>query len=140
MIALASLWLLSPFATGALLGSLPRARRLAARYYPLLVALGVCGIVLVVLGAFVLPRPDALLALALGGPLSGLSFWARRSDGDDDDPGGEDDDPEPPPPGGDWERIVRDLERDLTRHDAPRSTPGGNRRHEHQKPASPALV
>jgi hypothetical protein len=135
----ASLWLLSPFATGALLGSSARARRLAARCYPLLVLLGLSGIALVVLGAFVLPRPDALMALALGGPLSGLAFWARGSDSDDDGPGGEDDDPEPPPPGGDWELIVREFERHVERFDGPPS-PGRGGSPEPAAPVRPALV
>jgi hypothetical protein len=135
LIALASLWLLSPFATGALLGSSPRARRLAGRHYPALLALGIGGLALVVLGAFVLPKPVSLFALALGGPLSGLSFWARRTDGEDDGPGSDDDDdPEPPPPGGDWERIVRELERHVARHDRP-STPSRERSQERRTPA-----
>lgn len=140
MIALASLWLLSPFVTGALLGSSARARRLAARCYPALVSLGCGGIALVMLGAFVLPQPVSLLALAIGGPLSGLSFWARRTDGEDDGPGGADgDDPETPPPGGDWERIVREFERHVERHDGP-ITPGRERSPEPAAPVSPALV
>ncbi len=139
MLAFASLWLLSPFATGALLGSSARARRLAARFYPLLVLLGLSGIALVLLGAFVLPRPDALIALTVGGPLSGLAFWSRQSDGDDDGPGGEDDDPEPPAPGGDWERIVRDFERHVERFDRPPSI-GRDRSPEPSAPVSPALV
>ena len=134
MIALASLWLLTPFATGALLGSWPRARRFAARHYPALVLLGVLGVGLVVLGAFVLPHPVSLAALAIGGPLSGLSFWARRTDSDDDDPPGDDDDPEPPPPGGDWERIVEEFERHVKRHDRP-ETPRGDRAPERRQPA-----
>jgi len=139
VLALASLWLLSPFATGALLGSSPRARRLAARYYPVLISLGVSGLGLVVLGAFVLPRPLSLVALGLGGPLSGLSFWGHRSDGGDDGPGNDDDDPEPPPPGGDWERIVRDFERHVERFDGPIS-PGRDSSPEPAAPVSPALV
>jgi hypothetical protein len=135
LIALASLWLLSPFATGALLGSSPHARRLAGRHYPALLTLGIAGLALVVLGAFVLPNPVSLFALALGGPLSGLSFWARRSDGEDDGPGSDDDDdPEPPPPGGEWERIVRELERNVARHDRP-SPPSRERSQERPAPA-----
>jgi hypothetical protein len=139
VLALASLWLLSPFATGALLGSSARARRLAGRYYPALVSLGVSGLGLVVLGAFVLPRPLSFVALGLGGPLSGLSFWGRRTDGGDDGPGDDDDDPEPPPPGGDWERIVREFERHVERFDGPIS-PGRDRSPEPAAPVSPALV
>jgi hypothetical protein len=139
VLALASLWLLSPFATGALLGSSACARRLAGRYYPLLVTLGLSGLALVVLGAFVLPRPGSLIALGLGGPLSGLSFWARREGGDDDGPGGDDEDPEPPPPGGDWERIVRDFERHVERFDGPPSPARGGSP-EPAAPVSPALV
>jgi hypothetical protein len=140
VIALASLWLLSPFATGVLLGSSPRARRLAARRYPVLVSLGASGIGLVVLGAFVLPQPVALIALAVGGPLSGLSFWSRRVDGEDDGPGGDDgDDPEPPPPGGGWDDIVREFERHVERHAGPTS-PGRDHSPEPAAPVSPALV
>ncbi|HEY2602051.1 MAG TPA: hypothetical protein VGI67_10875 [Thermoleophilaceae bacterium] len=141
MLAFASLLLLAPFATGALLGSWPGARRLAGRYYAALVTLGVGGLALVVLGAFVLPQPVSLIALGIGGPLSGLSFWARRSDGEDDGPGGggDDDDPEPPPPGGDWERIVRDFERYVDRHNGP-IKPGHDRSPEPSAPVSPALV
>jgi hypothetical protein len=139
VLALASLWLLSPFATGALLGSSSRARRLAGRHYPVLVSLGIGGIALVVLGAFVLPHPISLVALAVGGPLSGLSFWARRTDGGDDGPGGDDDDPEPPPPGGDWERIVSEFERHVERFDGPVS-PGRDSSPDPAAPVSPALV
>lgn len=139
MLALASLWLLSPFATGALLGSSPRARRLAGRHYAVLLGLGLSGLMLVALGAFLLPRPLSLVALGLGGPLSGLSFWARRSDGGDDGPGDDDDDPEPPPPGGDWERIVREFERHVERHDGPVS-PRRDGSPDPAAPVSPALV
>ncbi|HEX6458732.1 MAG TPA: hypothetical protein VF032_07435 [Thermoleophilaceae bacterium] len=140
LLALSSIWLLSPFATGALLGSSPRARGLAARHFPLLVLLGLSGIALVVLGAFVLPRPDSLIALGVGGPLSGFSFWARGSEGGDDDFGNDDDgNPEPPPPGGDWERIVHEFERHVERFDGP-IAPGGGRSPDRRTPVSPALV
>jgi hypothetical protein len=121
LLALASLWLVTPFVSGALLGSSIRARQFAGRHYFVMVGLGCSGLLMVVLGAFVLPSPASLVALGLGGPLSGLSFWSRREDGDDGGGGEEDgDDPEPPPPGGDWERIVKDLERDVDRHGPPR--------------------
>ena len=139
MLALASLWLLSPFATGALLGSSPRARRLAGRYYPALVVLGIGGLALVVLGAFVLPRPVSLIALGAGGPLSGLSWWVRRTDGGDDGRGDDGDEPEPPPPGGDWGRIVREFERHVERYDGP-PAPGRDGSPEPASPVSPALV
>ena len=112
---------------------------MAARNYPAIVLAGVIGLALVILGAFVLPHPASLLALGVGGPLSGLSFWARRTDSDDDDPPGDDDDPEPPPPGDDWERIVEQLERDVKRHDRPEPS-RGNRVRRREKPAAPALV
>lgn len=139
MLALASLWLLSPFAAGALLGSSPRARCFAGRHYPSLVLLGVGGIALVVCGAFVLGRPLSFIALGIGGPLSGLSFWVRREDGGDDGPGWGDDDPGPPPPGGDWERIVEQFERHVERVRplAPAGPPGSP---EPSSPVSPALV
>jgi hypothetical protein len=139
VLALASLWLLTPFATGALLGSSARARRLAGRYYPALISLGMGGVGLVVLGAFLLPRPLSFVALGIGGPLSGLSFWGRRTDGGDDGPGDDDDDPGPPPPGDDWERIVREFERHVERFDGPVS-PGRDGSPEPAAPVSPALV
>jgi hypothetical protein len=134
---------LTPFVSGAVLGSSARARRLAGHHYLPLVTMGWTGVALVLLGAFVLPRPESLLAIGLGGPLSGLSFWSRREGGDDG--GGEeddDDDPEPPPPGGDWERIVRELERQVDRHDGPTrpaSTPGRRRRERSPSP-SPSRI
>jgi hypothetical protein len=122
LLALASLWLVTPFVSGALLGSSERARRFAGRHYLALVTLGWSGMAMVLLGAFVLPRPASLIALGLGGPLSGLSFWSRREGGDDGGGGEKDDhDPEPPPPGDDWEQIVRDLERHVDRHGPPRT-------------------
>jgi hypothetical protein len=139
VLALATLWLISPFLSGALLGSSPRARRLAGRYYWALVTLGLSGIALVVLGAFVLPHPQSLIALGLGGPLSGLSFWMKREDGGDDGPEPDDEQPEPPPPGGDWERIVREFERHAERHAGP-DMPRPSRTPERQQPAKPALV
>jgi hypothetical protein len=139
MLELASLWLLSPFAIGALMGSSMRARELAARNYPVLLALGLGGLVLVLLGAFVLVRPLSLVALGLGGPLSGLSFWVRREDGDDDGPDGDEDPPDPPPPGGDWERIVEQFERHVNRHRGP-TAPGRDGSPEPAAPVSPALV
>jgi hypothetical protein len=136
VLALASLWLFTPFLSGAAIGSSARARRLVGRHYRALVGLGWLGIALVMVGAFVLPRPQSLVALALGGPLSGLSFWSRRQDGEDG--GGEDgdDDPESPPPGGDWERIVRELEQHVERHHGRQSRHG--RRPERDRDGSPA--
>jgi hypothetical protein len=103
------------------------------------VSAGWIGVALVLLGACVLPRPESLLAIGFGGPLSGLSFWSRREGGDDGGGGDDDDDdPEPPPPGGDWERIVRDLERQLDRHDGPARpapTPGRRRRERTPSPS-----
>jgi hypothetical protein len=119
VLAYASLWLFSPFATGAVLGSWSRAREFATRHQPLFVCVGVGGIALVVLGTFVLARPLSLAALGLGGPLSGLSFWVPRRHGGDDWPGGGDDDPGDPPPGGDWDRIVREFERFVDRWPEP---------------------
>ena len=142
MLALASLWLVTPFVSGALLGSSARARRAMGRHYVAFVSIGWIGVGLVLLGAFVLPRPASLLALGLGGPLSGLSFWSRREGGDDGGGGEEDDDdPEPPPPGGDWERIVRDLERDVDRHGPSRPGQMPSRPRRERRPApSPSRI
>jgi hypothetical protein len=121
LFALTSLLILTPFVSGVLLGSSSRAHSLAGRHYWPLIGLGWIGVVLVLLGAIVLHHPLSLIALAVGGPLSGLSFWSRRESGGDDGGGGDgrDDDPEPPPPGDDWERIVREFERDLDGHRGP---------------------
>jgi hypothetical protein len=140
VLALATLWLISPFISGALLGSSPRARELAGRHYPALVTLGVMGIALVALGAFVLPKPHSLIALGIGGPLSGFSFWLKREGGDDDGPDDDDEDPDPPPPGDDWERIVDQFERHLDRWSPGPPSPGHDGSPEPVAPVSPALV
>ena len=140
VLALATIWLLSPFLIGALLGSSPRARDLAGRHYPALVTLGVVGIGLVLLGAFVLPKPHSLIALGVGGPLSGFSFWLKREGGDDDDWDDDDDDPGPPPPGDDWKRIVDQFERHVDRWSPGPSSPGQDGSLDPVAPASPALV
>lgn len=119
MFALTSLLIVTPFVSGVLLGSSSRARSLASRHYWPLIGLGWIGVVLVLLGAIVLHHPQSLIALAVGGPLSGLSFWSRRQADDDDGGEGRDDDPDPPPPGDDWERIVREFERQLDDHHGP---------------------
>jgi len=140
LLALASLWLISPFAAGALLGSSARARRFAGRHYPGLVVLGLGGLALVVLGAFVLAQPLSFVALGIGGPLSGLSFWVRRNEGDDDGPDwGDDDGPGPPPPGGDWERIVEQFELHVERV-RPLAPAGPPASPEPSAPRTPALV
>ncbi len=131
--------------SGALLGSSPRARRLASRHYRPLICAGWFGVLLVLLGAVVLPHPQSLLALAVGGPLSGLSFWSRREGGEDDGGGGGEDggdDSGPPPPDGEWERIVEEFERQLDGHDGS-SDPAPRRRRRRERtpgPVSPAEV
>ncbi len=132
--------------SGALLGSSPRARRLANRHYRPLVCAGWFGVLLVLLGAVVLPHPQSLLALAIGGPLSGLSFWSRREGGEDDGGGGGEDggdDSGPPPPDGEWERIVEEFERQLDGDSSLSNAPPSRRRRRRERtpgPVSPAKV
>jgi hypothetical protein len=102
-------WVLAaPFVAGALVARSPQLRRTLARVYPLTLASGWCGLVLLAAGAHTLDGPAAVVALAAGGPLAGLSFWSRRVD-DDEDGGqpGPDDDPPPPGDGLDWDDFER---------------------------------
>jgi hypothetical protein len=103
-------WVLAtPFATGALIARSPAIRRAYARVYPLAFAAGWAGVALLAAGGLLLDGPASILALGLGGPLTGLSFWSRR----DDDGGGGDwpegDDPSPPGDDLDWDSFERDF-------------------------------
>jgi hypothetical protein len=116
-------WLLTPFASGVVIGASTRARAAVARHLALCLAVGWAGVAGFVWGSTVLDAPVGVLAFALGGPLAGLSFWGASSRG------GEGGDPpeDPPPPDTsewDWEafdRALRDYERD-------RLTPAGGPR------------
>src|SRR4051794_20775898 len=109
MSALPILWLMTPFATGILIGNSAGLRRLAGRFWAPCLLLGWGGVAMLVAAAFVLHGQLATIALVAGGPLAGLSFWLpRRSDGDDGS-GPEADEPGPPPPDGDWERFIGDF-------------------------------
>jgi hypothetical protein len=107
-------WVLTaPFAAGALIARSARFRRACAQVYPLSLATGWLGLALLAAGAHVLDGPVAAVALAVGGPLAGLSFWSRRVDDGEDggqpEPG---DDSPPPGDGVDWdefERMFRDY-------------------------------
>jgi hypothetical protein len=104
--------LLTPFASGALIGRSAAARRALARAYPLPFALGWLGVALLFAGIVVLAGPAAVAAALAGGPLSGLALWGRRVEDSDDDDGGDHRDPPPdePPPdddGVDWDEFER---------------------------------
>ena len=106
-------WVLAtPFAAGALIARSPAIRRAYARVYPLAFAAGWVGVALLAAGGLLLDGPASILALGLGGPLTGLSFWSRRDDdgggGSGDWPEG-DDDPPPPGDGLDWDSFERDF-------------------------------
>jgi hypothetical protein len=105
------LWVLAaPFLAGALIARSPSARRSFARVYPVALAAGWLGLGLLAAGAHLLDGLPAAAALAVGGPLAGLSFWSRQvdDDGGDDRPG-EDDDPPLPGDGIDWVSFEREL-------------------------------
>jgi hypothetical protein len=103
-------WVLAaPFAAGALIARSPKLRRRLARVYPLSLAAGWLGLAALAAGAHALDGPAAAVALAAGGPLTGLSFWSRQVD-DGDDGGGEPTPDDDPPPSGDrvdWEAFER---------------------------------
>ena len=107
-------WLVTPFASGALIGRSRRARMLVGGHLVLCLTLGWCGVALMVWGATALSSTAGSVAFALGGPLAGLSFWTYDDqDGDDGGgPGGDPpEDPLPPGPDWDWGRFERELAR-----------------------------
>jgi hypothetical protein len=117
------LWLVvAPLGTGYFVAHSPRGNRFVARCYWPCLAVGWIGVALLVVGGVLLHGPLGTLAVFVGAPLAGLSFWSRR----DGDGGGEppDDDPDPMPPDWDWERFYSDL-RDFT--DARGRPRGGDR-------------
>jgi hypothetical protein len=97
-------WLLTPFASGMLVGRSERARAAVARHLGVCLAVGWAGVAAFVWGATALDEPAGSLAFLAGGPLGGLSFWSR-SPGSDEPP----EDPAPPPPEWDWEQFSREL-------------------------------
>jgi hypothetical protein len=105
------LWVLAaPFLAGSLIARSPSARRSVARVYALALAAGWLGLGLLAAGAHLLDGPAAAAALAVGGPLAGLSFWSRQvdDDGGDDRPT-EDDDPPLPGDGLDWDSFESEF-------------------------------
>ena len=107
-VAAALAWLLTPFATGALVARSSRALAAVARHLPLCLAAGWLGIAGLVWGATSLDQRAGVAAFLVGGPLGGLSIWSRSSGGHDpgDDPP---DEPAPVEPEWDWERFEREL-------------------------------
>jgi hypothetical protein len=71
-----------------------------------------------------LDGPAAAVALVVGGPLAGLSFWSRKVDGGDEGgPADPDDDPPPPGDGVDWEAFERGFRDYATREPVPAGRP-----------------
>jgi hypothetical protein len=103
-------WVLAtPYAAGLLIARSAAIRRAYASVYPLAFAAGWAGVALLAAGGLLLDGTASVMALGLGGPLTGLSFWSLR-DGDDggNRPEG-DDDPPPPGDGLDWDSFERDF-------------------------------
>jgi hypothetical protein len=113
MVLVSLLWLMTaPLATGVVIARSRRGNRLVARCYWPCLALGWFGVGMLLVGGVLLEDVAAAVALALGAPLAGLSFWVRRSGGGGDE-GPPPEDPELHPPEWDWERFYADL-RELT--------------------------
>ena len=117
-------WLLTPFASGMLVGASARARAAVATHLALCLAVGWAGVAAFVWGSTALGAPAGVAAFLLGGPLAGLSFWSNSSaDGGGGDPPEE---PSAVPPEWDWEafgRALRDYERDRSPAAGDRRTP-----------------
>lgn len=116
-------WLFTPFLSGTLVARSRWARAAVARHLWLCLTAGWLGVAALLWGAMSLDTHAGVIAFVAGGPLAGLSFWAR-SDGDDGDDDGDDPppDPEPTPPEWDWARFERDLRAYTRDRDASRLT------------------
>ena len=115
-------WLLTPFASGMLVGFSSRARAVVAGHLAVCLTVGWAGVAAFVWGSTALDVRAGVLAFLLGGPLAGLSFWTSASH--ESEGGDPPEEPEPIPPEWDWEafgRALRDYERD-------RLTPAGGSR------------
>jgi hypothetical protein len=120
------LWIVTPFAAGALIGASPPARRFVCSHFRLCLTAGWLGVAMLLLAALALDGTPALVALGAGGPLAGLSYWSRGGGGDG---GGPDDEPRPAPPEPEWERFLSDFWAHVDAHGA------GSRRSRERVPA-----
>jgi hypothetical protein len=77
------LWLASPFAVIAMIWHDQRLLRLVALHHGRCLAAGWTGVVLMLLGATIVPGAVGSVMFCLGTPLAGLAVWLRRDDGDD---------------------------------------------------------
>jgi uncharacterized membrane protein YedE/YeeE len=101
MALLAWLWLASPFLVIAVIAHDERLLRLVALYHEWCRAAGWLGIVLLCLGAALIPSLLGTILFGIGAPLVGLVVWLRRDDGGDGGLEG----PEPPLDWDDFERA-----------------------------------
>jgi hypothetical protein len=102
VVLLGWLWLVSPFAVIALISHDQRLLRLVALHHRRCLAAGWTGVIVMLLGATVVPGPVGSVMFCLGTPLAGLAVWLRRDGGDD---GGEDGPDALPPDWDDFERA-----------------------------------
>jgi uncharacterized membrane protein YedE/YeeE len=101
MALLAWLWLASPFLVIAAIARDDRLLRLVAIHYEWCRAAGLLGVLLLCMGALLIPSLLGTVLFAVGAPLVGLVVWLRRDDGG----GGDSDAPDPPPNWDDFERA-----------------------------------
>jgi hypothetical protein len=108
MALLAWLWLASPFAVIAPISRDPELQRLVAVHYPRCRAAGWTGVLMMCLGAALMPALLGTLMFWVGTPLAGLTVWLVGDDGD----GGDESDVPPV----DWDEFERSFWVHVRRH------------------------
>jgi hypothetical protein len=102
MALLGWLWLGTPFAVIALISHDEQLRRLVAVHYTRCRVAGWTGVVMMCVGAVIMPQVLGTMMFLIGAPLSGLAVWLRNDGWDD---GGESSDVPP----FDWDAFERSF-------------------------------
>jgi hypothetical protein len=95
------LWLGSPFVLIALISRDDGLRRLVAANYARCWAAGWSGVLMMCVGAALIPSVGGAVMFTVGTPLVGLAVWLQEDGGD----GGGGEEPDVPPP--DWDEFER---------------------------------
>lgn len=103
MTVLGWVWLSTPFILIAFVSRDRRLQRLVGSHLARSRVVGCAGVVMMYLGASVVPGVLGALSFTVGAPLTGLLAFLRRDDGDD----GGDDEPDVPPV--DWDEFERSF-------------------------------